>query len=202
MQSIHVLFNPFYQLVVILGFSLVRLFKTIYRGLIRDKNRGEITENPKFQLFWSICYVIFTLSVFYNFIFLLFSPLYARSSLLSMLLPISIVFVAAVRYCWLLVTEPKSLISILVVIITGVYELFALDVLIPYLGTYLSTFWIFLPLGGSLVIIFSKKENYTPVMEARKGYSFWNHWIWDGFFWGSALLILILQNMGLTLANL
>ena len=209
MGSSLIFFNPFYQLLLVVFFSGLRLIHHIIRSFILpvEKETDEQSQNRNSQInlprtnvgYWSVYYIMFGVCTIYNFIMLISHPLYLTKSLRFFWVALIVSLLAGLRFILLAFLKNPSQFSLGLHLTVIIYELLALFVLIPSFGDFWGVLWIFLPMVLWPINLIPEHSITQIVVYPQKFFKIIGNIYVDVGFWIIALVEVILQYFGFSL---
>ncbi|TFH28117.1 MAG: hypothetical protein E4G98_05580 [Promethearchaeota archaeon] len=209
MSSTSIFFNPFYQLLLVVFFSGLRIIRQILRSFIlpTETKTDEQSQNiathknshAKTTGYWSAYYIMFAICTIYNSILLLTQPAYLTQSLHFFWVALTITLLAGLRYFLIAFFERPSRFSRYYHLTVILYEFLALLVIIPTQTSYWSVLWIFLPmLLWPITLISTNSTTFLILSSCKRFLSLGSVYV-DVIFWFLALTEVILQYFGFSL---
>ncbi|MHA1519687.1 MAG: hypothetical protein ACTSRK_05835 [Promethearchaeota archaeon] len=209
MDNSVIFFNPFYQLLMVVFFSGLRIIYHVIHTYIPPKKsetkelsrniESQKIEGTKNSGYWSAYYVIFGICTTYNFILLIFHPVYLTQSLKFFWISLAIALLAGFRLLLLGFFLRSSKFSRVYHLAVILYELLVLLVLIPAQRDFWSVLWIFLPMILWPITLIPANSINTPLKSPQKRFTVVQNIYIDVGFWSIAILEVILQYFGFSL---
>ncbi|MHA1673883.1 MAG: hypothetical protein ACTSYI_09660 [Promethearchaeota archaeon] len=194
-----IFFNPFYQLLLIVLFSGLRIIRHILRSFILPTDADRVVRIKKNVGYWSSYYIMFGVGSIYNFFLLLTHPLYLTKSLHFFWVALGITLLAGLRFVLLAFFQNPSQFSRGLHLTVIIWEIFVIFVLIPSLGVYWGVLLIFLPMVLWPIKLIPKHSITQTVESPHRFLTPLGNIYFDVGFWFLALVEVILQYFGFSL---